>query len=67
MSNPTWLYKAKRKESKVHKDWQPCTNEEKERLEKMVPYRFEFKKNESPKPTPSMKKAATKEEKKPKE
>ena len=67
MSTEKWSYKAKYKESKVHQDWQPCTQEEKERLEKMCPNRFEFKENTPPKATPSMKKAATKEEKKAKE
>lgn len=57
MSKKTkYSYRAKNKSIKVHRDWRPCTVEEKDRIEKQYPYKFEFKENKPPEPTPSMEK-----------
>jgi hypothetical protein len=50
-----WLFKAKSPYIKPHKDFKPCTVEEKKRLEKQYPNHFIFKENKPPEMTPSMK------------
>lgn len=56
MAKKKWLYKAKSPYIKIHRDWLPCSIEEKKRLEKQHPQTFMFKENKPPEPTPSMKK-----------
>jgi len=55
MANEKWFFKSKNKHHKVHSDWKPCTVKEKEKLEKMRPFSFEFKEKTKPEKTPSMK------------
>ena len=52
-----WEYKARDMQNKIHKSWKPCTQAQKEKIEKQYPHKFEFKELVKPEPTPSMKKA----------
>lgn len=49
-----WSYKAKSQHNETHKDWKPCTEKEKLRIDSQHPNKFIFKENKQPKPTPSM-------------
>jgi hypothetical protein len=64
MANEKWFFKSKDKHHKRHSDWQPCTIEQKKKLEKMRPNSFEFKEKLKPEKTPSMVVADTKAEEK---
>lgn len=52
-----WQYKARNMQNKAHKDWKPCTQAQKDKIQKQYPHKFEFKEVSKPEPTPSMKKA----------
>lgn len=51
-----WLYRAKNRSRKAHNNWLPITDSERKRIEAQHPFKFEFKENKPPEPTPSMKK-----------
>lgn len=57
MAKKKYSYRKKKQYARTAKDyvWQPCTTKEKERLENgNVGYKFEFKENKPPEPTPNM-------------
>jgi len=49
-----YSYRYKKPRRGKANEWQPCTVKQKEKLEKMRPYMFEFKENKAPEPTPNM-------------
>ena len=51
-----WLYRTKpsKQRATTQNEWKPCTNAQREKLDRMRPNKYEFKENKPPEPTPNM-------------
>ena len=58
MPRKKWSYKYKREYRPRHvtKEWIDCTTKDKEKIERMIGHKVEFRENKPPEPTPSMEK-----------
>jgi hypothetical protein len=57
MPRKKWSYRYKKgmKPNNVTYEWIDCTAKDKEKIERMIGHKVEFRENKPPEPTPSMK------------